>query len=148
MHNLATNFGQQTLSSLFYEPDTLSQYGYFRVFRQKPPTVAEERLMFAVLTDAIECFQRHERATCRKNRALYNEAAEWISSRDVSWPFSFENVCETLGVNPSYLRLGLMRWRHHRVQRKAGSKRLREPLRYQYRVRRRRVGFYAGAGRN
>jgi len=35
-----------------------------------------------------------------------------------------------------------MRWRHARISRKAGTKRLREPLRYQYRVRHRRVSLY------
>jgi hypothetical protein len=141
VNNLAASIGEQRRSYL-YEPDAISQYQYLHVFRQKPHTIAEEKLMFAVLTDAIECFQRYAGASDGKSRVLFNNAAGWISSRDTAWPFSFENICETLRLNPGYLRLGLMRLRHNRIDREAGSKRLREPLRYQYRVRHRRVGLY------
>ena len=142
MNNLAASISEQRRSNLSYEPDANSQYQYLHVFRQKPHTIAEEKLMFAVLTDAIECFQRYASATDAKSRALYNDAAAWISNRDAASPFSFENICETLRLNPSYLRLGLMQWHSKRVHKKPGSKRLREPLRYQYRVRHRRVGLY------
>jgi hypothetical protein len=141
VNNLAASIGEQRRSYL-YEPDAISQYQYLHVFRQKPHTIAEEKLMFAVLTDAIECFQRYAGATDAKCRALHKDAAAWISNRDTASPFSFENICETLRLNPSYLRLGLMQWHNKHVHRKPGSKRLREPLRYQYRVRHRRVGLY------
>ncbi|MBI2231630.1 MAG: hypothetical protein HYU46_21335 [Deltaproteobacteria bacterium] len=147
MNNLAASIGEQRRSYL-YEPDAISQYQYLHVFRQKPHTIAEEKLMFAVLTDAIECFQRCAGATDAKSRNLYNDAAGWISSLDMASPFSFENICETLRLNPGYLRLGLMQWRNKRVHKKPGSKRLREPLRYQYRVRHRRVGLYQRAKRS
>ena len=142
MNNNAASIGRDRRSYLSYEPDVNSQYQYLRVFRQKPHTIAEEKLMFAVLTDAIECFQRYASATDAKSRALYNDAAAWISNRDTASIFSFENICETLRLNPSYLRLGLMQWHSKRVHKKPGSKRLREPLRYQYRVRHRRVSLY------
>ena len=142
MNNNAASIGRDRRSYLSYEPDAISQYQYLHVFRQKPHTIAEEKLMFAVLTDAIECFQRYASATDAKSRALYNDAAAWISKRDTASIFSFENICETLRLNPSYLRLGLIQWRNKRVHRKPGSKRLREPLRYQYRVRHRRVSLY------
>jgi hypothetical protein len=90
-------------------------------------------------------FQRYAGAADGKSLALFNNAAGWISSRDTAWPFSFENICESLRLNPDYLRLGLVQWRNKRVHRKPGSKRLREPLRYQYRVRHRRVSFYGRA---
>jgi len=140
--NNAASIGRDRRSYLSYEPDADSQYQYLHVFRQKPHTIAEEKLMFAVLTDAIECFQRYASATDAKSRALYNDAAAWISNPDTASPFSFENICETLRLNPSYLRLGLMQWHSKRVDKKPGSKRLREPLRYQYRVRHRRVSLY------
>jgi hypothetical protein len=142
VNNNAASIGRDRRSYLSYEPDVNSQYQYFHVFRQKPHTIAEEKLMFAVLTDAIECFQRYAGATDGKSRNLYNDAAAWISGRDMASVFSFENICETLRLNPNYLRLGLTQSRNKRVHRKPGSKRLREPLRYQYRVRHRQVGLY------
>jgi len=148
VNNNAASIGRDRRSYLSYEPDADSQYQYLHVFRQKPHTIAEEKLMFAVLTDAIECFQRYASATDAKSRALYSDAAAWISNRDAASPFSFENICETLRLNPSYLRLGLMQWHSKRVDKKPGSKRLREPLRYQYRVRHRRVTLYERAERS
>jgi len=148
VNNNAASIGRDRRSYLLYEPDADSQYQYLHVFRQKPRTIAEEQLMFAVLTDAIECFQRYAGATDAKSRALYNDAAAWISSQDTASLFSFENICETLRLNPNYLRLGLTQSRNKRVHRKAGSKRLREPLRYQYRVRHRRVSLYERAERS
>jgi hypothetical protein len=138
VNNLAASIGEQRRSYLLYEPDANSQYQYLHVFRQKPHTIAEEKLMFAVLTDAIECFQRYDGARTEKRLV---QCGCLISSQ-VQPAFSFENICETLRLNPGYLRRGLMQWRNKRVHRKAGSKRLREPLRYQYRVRHRRVTLY------
>ena len=66
--------------------------------------------MFAVLTDAIECFQKYRNAKSRKQLALSKRAEAWILSYNHS-PFSFENICETLDINPVYLRVGLLQWR-------------------------------------
>lgn len=122
------------VQSLF-EPDILTTYGYSKVFRQKNHYGPEERLMFAVLTDAIECFQKYLGATNRRGRVLFGEAAAWINSKDSRWPYSFEHICETLNLSPSYLRSGLLRWRLDNETRIGMRKRIREPLRYQHRVR-------------
>jgi hypothetical protein len=118
-----------------FEPDILTTYKFSKVFRQKNQFDPEERLMFAVLSDAIECFQKYLGATNRHGRVLFREAEAWISSKDSKWPYSFEQICETLRLSPSYLRAGLMRWRVDNEARIGLRKRIREPLRYQYRVR-------------
>jgi hypothetical protein len=46
-------------SNPFAEPDVLTPHQFFKVFRQKGHMDPEEKLMFAVLTDAVECFQKH-----------------------------------------------------------------------------------------
>ena len=125
--------------SWHFEPDTLTSHQYFKVFREKSHMGPEEKLMFAVLTDAIECFQKYLGANGRRRRTLFAEAEAWISSRDSSWPYSFEHICEMLNINPNYLRLGLMQWRVNHEGQKNGRKRIREPLRYQYRVKHNRV---------
>src|SRR5215813_13284929 len=35
-------------------------------------------------------------------------AEAWIAAVDREWPLSFENVCETLGVDPDALRAALL----------------------------------------
>ena len=118
----------------FFEPDVLTTHGFFKVYRQKGQWGPEEGLMFAVLTDAVECFQKYVCGQNRRSRMLFAEAAEWIESKDASWPFSFEQICQTLDINPSYLRMGLTRWRSLNDKKRPARRRIREPLRYQYRV--------------
>lgn len=64
--------------------------------------------MLAVLDDAIECFQKYAGARARKRGRLFLEAEQWILERDGAWPFSFENICDVLNLDPSYIRRGLM----------------------------------------
>ena len=95
--------------------------------------------MFAVLSDGIECFQKYFGAKNRRCQKLFTEAESWIKSQDAVGPYSFEHICDVLSINPNYLRIGLMRWRGNREAQKPRRKRLREPLRYQYRIRQNRV---------
>jgi len=67
--------------------------------------------MLAVLQDAVVCFQDNVAATCKRKRSMHLEAEEWIVNEDRTYPFSFENVCEALGYDPTYMRQGLMRWK-------------------------------------
>ncbi len=71
----------------------------------------ERRLRLAVLEDAIRYFQRYLDATDCRERVLYEDAVDWFSSPDRSEPFSFENVCDALHLDPDYIRQGLCRWR-------------------------------------
>ncbi len=64
----------------------------------------EQRLMLAILADAINIFQGcHCSGQATKSR-LFREAEEWIFGSDDRWPFSFVNVCEALGIEPQALR--------------------------------------------
>jgi hypothetical protein len=70
----------------------------------------EVSLMYAVLQDAIHCFQGLSMRNPRDAQRLAREAAEWFFSEDIDWPFSFLNICEVLRLDPSYIRSGLKRW--------------------------------------
>jgi hypothetical protein len=67
--------------------------------------------MLAVLEDALDCFQKYATARDGHAQQLFDEAHAWIVSSDRGWFFSYENICETLEINPEYLRRGLERWR-------------------------------------
>jgi hypothetical protein len=71
----------------------------------------EKMLMLAVLENAIEDFQRYVRANDQKGKELFQEAEEWFMAVDTDSLFSFENICEFLRLDASYLRQGLMRWK-------------------------------------
>ncbi len=70
----------------------------------------EVELMYAVLADALTCFEKRWAGNGRRTQRLAREAAEWIFSDDCEWPFSFLNICTALRLDPGYIRLGLRRW--------------------------------------
>jgi len=75
------------------------------------------KLMFAVLEDAVTCFQKHFVARDKIGMSLFREAEEWILLQGKGdWFFSFDYICETLDLNPGYIREGLLRWRHFRLR--------------------------------
>jgi hypothetical protein len=77
---------------------------------------AEEKLMLAVLENAIEQFQEYALAEDPKGKALLLEVEEWLWDKDSDWFFSFESICETLKFSPEYLRQGLLLWKKTKIQ--------------------------------
>ncbi len=116
MVTLSTEEMDESVASLF-QPDTVSPAQYLETVRRKTHLEADQELMFAVLEDAITCFQVHFAARDKKKTRLFREAEKWILLQEKSnWPFSFDNVCENLGLNPGYIREGLLHWRSHRLR--------------------------------
>jgi hypothetical protein len=74
----------------------------------------EEKLMLAVLENAIEYFQKHVLAKDERAKKLFQEAEEWILEKHSDWLYSFENICEALGLHPDYMRQGLLCWKEAR----------------------------------
>jgi len=75
------------------------------------------RLMWAILKDTLCCYQLHAAATAPREQRLFREAERWVQSRDLSWVFSFENICAVLDIDSEYLRNELRRWRRMQVVR-------------------------------
>jgi hypothetical protein len=94
-----------------FEPDALLPAQFYAAFRGGSGVRGEKRLMLAVLEDALDCFQKYAAAHDGHGQALFEEANTWITSNDRGWFFSYENICETLDINPEYLRRGLDTWR-------------------------------------
>jgi hypothetical protein len=76
----------------------------------------EERLMIAVLKDAVDCFQNCVLAQNPREQELLRQEEEWFLEKDSKEPFSFENICETLQLDPDYLRQGLMSWKKAKLK--------------------------------
>ena len=60
----------------------------------------EEKLMLAVLENAVEYFQKYIFARNPSGKKLFQEAEQWFLEKDSESFFSFENICETLGLHP------------------------------------------------
>ncbi len=96
---------------MVFQPDILIDTQYHSTYRRRFYLDPERVLMLAVLQDAVVCFQENVAATCKRKQMLHQEAEAWILNQDKSYLFSFENVCDTLGYDASYIREGLMRWK-------------------------------------
>jgi hypothetical protein len=97
-----------------FQPDLLLPSQFFTALRGRSQGDGQRRLMIAVLEDAIECFQKYVDTKDTRGRQLGNEAEEWFLTDDPNWLFSFANVCETLDLNPDFLRQGLLAWKAKR----------------------------------
>lgn len=64
--------------------------------RSKP--TPEQRLMLAVLQDALDCIQKH------RDRRLFDEARHWFLADETDWPYSFERICAALDLDANAVR--------------------------------------------
>ena len=102
---------EKNFDSLFQQ-DTLLPAEYLATVCSTIHPEAEKKLMLAVLEDTLTCFQNYISARSKYERSLFCEAEEWIFVPDDNDSlFSFDNICETLGLSPTYIREGLLSWR-------------------------------------
>jgi hypothetical protein len=77
----------------------------------------EQRLALALLTDAINVYQKGALSRISRARRLYIDAEAWImADRGHPAALGFVTVCDALGINPALLRRRLVEWKH-RVRR-------------------------------
>jgi hypothetical protein len=92
--------------------DVLTRDQYYDGIRGDDPCARPiKRLLLAVLEDAMRCYQTYADSRNRAQRRLFVDAEMWLMDRRATSVFSFETVCENLGIDPSCLRAGLRRWR-------------------------------------
>jgi hypothetical protein len=70
------------------------------------------RLMVAVLQTVVDdlrgsAYRSAAGLPAPPQRQAYDQARAYVESTDRLWPFSFENVCEAIGLDPAGLRLQL-----------------------------------------
>jgi hypothetical protein len=77
----------------------------------RPAWTPEQRLMAAVLEEALRCLQGKAfveggplAATQRRRLPVQQAATRWFASQETAWPFSFENICTALGLDAATLR--------------------------------------------
>lgn len=100
---------EATLS--LFQPDILLPAQYVATLKRRDHLEPEKKLMLAVLEDATWCFQKCLLAPDRRRKSLFREAEEWIMAEDAVRLFSFGSICEVLGLNPKYVREGLIDWK-------------------------------------
>jgi hypothetical protein len=89
------------------EPDIILPSQYLsRTF-----ATPEKRLLLAVLEEAVATFQRYVIATDHHSRAMFADVEAWFASEETAWLYSFNGICDALGIDATYVRSGLGRWR-------------------------------------
>jgi hypothetical protein len=84
-------------------PDVILRSQFFELVGTRALT-SEQRLMLAVLADAINVVQEFNGSQNLRKRNCFNEAWNWIFAHSVSSPLSFDSVCDALGMDPEGLR--------------------------------------------
>ena len=69
----------------------------------------EKRLMLAVLKDAVACIENYHPHVVHGTHGWLacRAAIGWVLSHERRWPFSFENICAALELDPARLRSAL-----------------------------------------
>ncbi|MGE0684108.1 MAG: hypothetical protein AB7P69_24775, partial [Candidatus Binatia bacterium] len=100
---------EKEASPKFSEPPGVilpsQHFGAMRGYGHLTPT---EKLMLAVLESAVHDFQQYRLATERRGKRLFREAQEWLLSREETEIFSCIAICHAVGIDPDYLRKGLL----------------------------------------
>jgi hypothetical protein len=89
-----------------FEPDVILPAQHFPPVGKLAP---EQRLMMAVLDDAVRCVASRRLSTDTRHRRLFAEARRWMLAEEADWPYSFESICAVLDLDANavrqYLRL-------------------------------------------
>ncbi len=124
--NYSSQYANDPYGSMF-EPDVLLP-SQFQVADEDGVSGGERKLMAALLSDGIEAYIAQsvsslaEASSEQDTSSVRNDVSEWIETKDEDYVFSFDNVCECLGIDADYLRLGLTRYVSTvKEQRKLGS---------------------------
>jgi len=96
-------------------PDIITPEQFYDVRHDDSAIAPVKRLMMAVLEDALRCFQNNSKARNGPRKRLFAEAEQWLCGETGDGPFSFDTVCETLGIEPEFLRGGLRQWRDQQL---------------------------------
>jgi hypothetical protein len=88
--------------------DTVLPEQFFDTMRRSEHLEPEKALLLAILQDAIDSFIKYRFASDKVGKERFLEARQWITETGNDWIFSFANVCELLGIDPQFLRRGLL----------------------------------------
>jgi hypothetical protein len=78
--------------------DTSMVQQYLDTLRRSEHIEPEKSLLAAILEDAVQEYRKYSRAHDANGKKRFREAEEWIMRGGNDWIFSFDNVCDLLGL--------------------------------------------------
>ena len=104
-----------------FDADGVDADQYADTVQRKTPLEPEKHLLLAILEDALACYRKNLFARTAKKQTAYRDAEEWIFATDDERFLSFDSVCGVLGIEPSYLRRGLVEWKERKARARANA---------------------------
>ena len=101
-------------TTTLFEDDSLATEEYERVYHKRLLS-PEQELAAAVLDEAVAEYQRYLVGRDKRSMKRCAEVEGWFLRDDNEWIFSYVNCCEILGIEPAYLRGGLLRWKQKKL---------------------------------
>jgi hypothetical protein len=87
------------------QPEGVMPVQFYGPRREGEQVEGVKRLMCAILEDALRRFERNLGARAVVRYREFREVENWLfGDTESEGPFSFENVCDALSVDPSRLR--------------------------------------------
>lgn len=99
---------EETTNSLL-QLDPILPIQFSNNFRRRTYLEPERVLMLVVLEDAVDCLQKYATCASGKKKRLFDQTMHWVLTDDDNWLFSFNSVCEAVGLSAGCLRKGLIR---------------------------------------
>ena len=84
-------------------PDTILPSQFFELVGAQTLS-SEQRLMLAVLIDAINILGDYRVSPNHRKRNFFDEAWSWVGADGITSLLSFDHVCDALGVDAERLR--------------------------------------------
>ena len=101
---------ERDIGGTLFEPDILVSEKYFKIYRLAKPAEAEKKIMFAVLVEALQTYQKFAFSGSARGQVLFHEAKAWFWKDEPDGVFSFSSICEVFGLNPPFFRRGRLQW--------------------------------------
>ena len=108
-----SDVSMEKMFDFFLQPDALLSSQNLETTLRKIHHNPEKMLMLAVLENGLTCFREYISARDVKGKRLFREAEQWILEENGNWFFSFDNTCETIGLNSQNIREELLRRRYY-----------------------------------
>ena len=94
-----------------FQPDIILPSQHRDTLQRRTPQNPEKRLMLAVLEDAVACFRNGLQAHDHRRRELFKDSEAWITEENADRLFSFEHICDILGLDARLIRFELLKWK-------------------------------------
>jgi len=88
----------ETSSEDIWVSEVILPEQFQNLWRHSAAVAPEHALAAAVLSEGLNDLKRYRFAKRRRGQRLYWEAYAWVAADDRTWPFSFVNICESIGV--------------------------------------------------